>query len=838
LRKYTLLPQDVVIGDTVAQEEYDSDAAGTSPSAPRPTSVIIPALNEAENIAQLLLRLDQTMKLAGIPYEAIVVDDRSTDATAAVVEATALDHNLPVRVLTKEGVPGKAYALREGFVAARFDVLAMIDGDLQYPPEALATMNRQLGHADLVVADRRKSYSHANRMRGQLSRIFTLLVTMLFGIDTDMQSGMKMFRRKVYNGLEVHRGGWSFDLYLVTHAVSKKYKLVNVPIEFKERQSGVSKVSPLKVALELLLAALQIKLVWLTHSLKSLLFRTQGAGVHSEQAPEKRDVSLLPKAEESAQIERYTAWLEAEEKYNNTVSYYREETSEYVDAAMQTVMVKNRAVKIYAPFKQELSSIRTFTFGQTIFFLFLISLCVFGLIVFKENMVVWLLAATTAFYLLDLFMTLILSFLSFKAIGQVSEEKIDNDVVQALADVDWPRYTVLCPLYHEAAVVPQFIQAMQALDYPTDKLQILFLTEEHDVETREALRAIHLPGHFKIVTVPPGEPRTKPRACNFGLLRATGDYIVIYDAEDIPEPSQLKKAVLAFANNDADLACIQAKLNFYNSEQNLLTRLFTAEYATWFHLTLPGLQKARLALPLGGTSNHFRTEILGVLGAWDAFNVTEDCDLGLRLSRYGLKTAILDSTTYEEANSQLKNWFRQRSRWIKGYMQTYLVHMRRPLRYMRPSRLRDFFTLQFIIGGKAAVLLINPFMWVLLIAYLFFRPVLNPVYHTLFPVSVLYMGSLCLIFGNFLYLYLHLAGCLKCGQYKLIKWTLLIPFYWMLSSVAAYIALFQLIVKPHYWEKTIHGLHLTKGSRSNQFVLEQYDTEVMHALNNTQETVA
>ncbi|HAG99178.1 MAG TPA: glycosyl transferase, partial [Ktedonobacter sp.] len=157
--------------------------------------------------------------------------------------------------------------------------------------------------------------------------------------------------------------------------------------------------------------------------------------------------------------------------------------------------------------------------------------------------------------------------------------------------------------------------------------------------------------------------------------------------------------------------CVQAKLNFYNPYQNLLTRWFTAEYSLWFDLILPGLQQAKLAIPLGGTSNHFPTQILRALGGWDAFNVTEDCDLGLRLSRYQMETVVLNSTTYEEANSKFKNWIRQRSRWIKGYMQTYLINMRRPWRYLRPGRLREFASLQLVIGGKTAFLFLNPFLW-------------------------------------------------------------------------------------------------------------------------------
>ncbi len=435
--------------------------------------------------------------------------------------------------------------------------------------------------------------------------------------------------------------------------------------------------------------------------------------------------------------------------------------------------------------------------------------CGLGLLFYGMKLAVVVIAIITLLYLSSLLLDFLLA---MRALNLSTEEQIDDATIQELANADWPQYTILCPLYREAEVVPQFVRAMQALDYPTDRLQILFLTEEDDEATRNAIEAMHLPQHFSIVTVPDGQPRTKPRACNFGLLQATGDYVVIYDAEDVPDPLQLKKAVLTFANHDSDLACVQAKLNYYNTKQNLLTRWFTVEYSLWFDLMLPGMQQTKLPLPLGGTSNHFRMETLRKVGAWDPFNVTEDCDLGLRLARSGLKTTVLDSTTYEEANSQVKNWIRQRSRWIKGYMLTYLVYMREPLRYLREGRLREFFSLQLVIGGKTGVLLVNPLLWAMLVIYILFRPIVGDVYHTLFPAPVLYMGTLCLIFGNFLYIYSHLVGCMKRSQYSLIKWALSVPIYWAMMSIAASLALFQLIFKPHYWEKTKHGLHLHASS--------------------------
>ena len=220
-----------------------------------------------------------------------------------------------------------------------------------------------------------------------------------------------------------------------------------------------------------------------------------------------------------------------------------------------------------------------------------------------------------------------------------------------------------------------------------------------------------------------------------------------------------------------------------------------------------------IPLPLGGTSNHFPTDLLRKASGWDAFNVTEDCDLGLRLAEHHLKTVVLDSTTYEEANSQVKNWLHQRSRWIKGYMQTYLVHMRTPLEYLRPGRLRQFLALQFIVGRKTAILLLNPVMWMLVTVYFLLesQPSLVSAYHLVYITPVLYLGSFCLIFGNFIYTFMHLIGCFKRGHFNLVKWTLLTPIYWAMGSLAAYIALYQLIFMPHYWAKTHHGLHLQKA---------------------------
>jgi len=346
------------------------------------------------------------------------------------------------------------------------------------------------------------------------------------------------------------------------------------------------------------------------------------------------------------------------------------------------------------------------------------------------------------------------------------------------------------------------------------KLDVRILLEEEDTETRDVLAGMSLPPNFTPVIVPKAYPQTKPKACNYGLLHAQGEYVVIYDAEDRPERDQLKKAYLAFKQLPQEYVCIQAKLNYFNSGHNFLTRLFTQEYSMWFELLLVGIMQMESPIPLGGTSNHFKMSFLKRVGGWDPFNVTEDADLGVRLYKFKYKTAVLDSRTWEEANSKVGNWIRQRSRWIKGYMLTWLVHMRHPVSFYKAVKFKGFINFQAMILGTPILPLINPIFWALMILW----------YAThahwiaaLFPGALYYIATLQFVFGNFAFTYMNVIGMYhvtrECSQqgdqpfsYGIIKYALLTPFYWVLMSLAAYKALAQLIVKPSYWEKTKHGL--------------------------------
>jgi glycosyltransferase XagB len=377
-----------------------------------------------------------------------------------------------------------------------------------------------------------------------------------------------------------------------------------------------------------------------------------------------------------------------------------------------------------------------------------------------------------------------------------------KELLQA-ENAGWPFYTLLVPLYREPEVAAKTVRYLDKLDYPRDKLEVLLLLEQDDDLTRNALAKVPLPSYFRIIEVPDSQPRTKPKACNWGLREAKGEYLVIYDAEDRPDPDQLKKAAAAFRRVPEKVICLQAKLSYYNPGQNALTRWFTVEYAAWFDLYLPGLYRLKFPIPLGGTSNHFRRSVLEEIRGWDPFNVAEDCDLGIRLHRLGYRTAMLDTTTWEEANSRMRNWIRQRSRWVKGYLQTHLVHSRRPWRAIPELGVAGSFSFLMSVGGHSLVLLLNPLFWIAAVIDLL-RADWSA--FTMQGVPAFSITGI-LILANLLFIAFNALGCLrrKLG-FTYVLFAIASPLYWVLISIAAWKGFVQLMRRPHYWEKTDHGL--------------------------------
>ena len=357
-----------------------------------------------------------------------------------------------------------------------------------------------------------------------------------------------------------------------------------------------------------------------------------------------------------------------------------------------------------------------------------------------------------------------------------------------------PRYTVIAPLYREGAVVPQLIAALGAIDYPRSRLEILIALEADDLTTLAAVRAAAPPPNVRVVIVPPGRPRTKPRALNHALGQARGEYVVVYDAEDRPDPKQLREAVRRFRAGPPELACLQAPLRITAEKPGFLQAQFAAEYAALFEVLLPAFARLGLPFPLGGTSNHFRAGTLRAVGGWDAWNVTEDADLGFRLWRAGGKLGVLTRPTLESPPRNLREWLPQRARWIKGHVQTWLVHMRRPA----GLGFRGFAALQATLGlGLLSAIAHAPVVAVVLAGLLVTAlqrvpPVVPPPDLGLLGVGWTVAGLLC---GTALR---HTGG-----RYR-VRDALAAPFYWSLQTLAFLYAAVQLMLSPHHWDKTDH----------------------------------
>ncbi|MBX6328521.1 MAG: glycosyltransferase [Pseudolabrys sp.] len=369
-----------------------------------------------------------------------------------------------------------------------------------------------------------------------------------------------------------------------------------------------------------------------------------------------------------------------------------------------------------------------------------------------------------------------------------------------------PTYSIVCALYQEASSVRNLLAAIARLDYPREKLQVIFALEPDDRETPAAIEAHKGSLPVTCICAPAEGPRTKPKALNAALPFVHGRFLVIYDAEDRPEPDQLRRALQAFASGGERLACVQARLAIDNTRDGWLARMFTAEYAGHFDVFLPGLARMGLPLPLGGSSNHFRTAILRSVGGWDAYNVTEDADLGIRLARFGYRTTTIASTTLEEAPARLPAWLRQRTRWFKGWMMTWIVHMRDPRRLLRELGLAGFAAFQLAVGGNAFAALVHPLFVMALIAQ-YCAPPAGPT-HGPSPLLLALCGGTALA-GYLVSGLLGLMGLARRGWLDSAWVLLLMPLHWLLLSLAAWRAFFQLLRTPYAWEKTEHGLAKT-----------------------------
>lgn len=382
-------------------------------------------------------------------------------------------------------------------------------------------------------------------------------------------------------------------------------------------------------------------------------------------------------------------------------------------------------------------------------------------------------------------------FASITRMLQTSETKVSR-----VSPAQLPKFTILIPLYKEERVVKRSVRAMERLNYPNHLLEVIYLTEEDDIETNRALCPLISRSNFKIICVPNQAPKTKPKALNFGLRYANGDIITIYDAEDIPHPDQLLHVASKYEESGPSLSVVQAPLHAYNGKESWIASQFELEYAIHFDVWLPAMTKLGWPIPLGGTSNHFKKSILESVGGWDPFNVTEDADLGYRLALNGYTAEMIKLPTQEEAPIQISQWIPQRTRWIKGHLQTLIVLSRFPIKTIRTLGLFNcvgifltFISALFSAGLHAAILtalLISPFT-------------------STIDITPLHIGLISLS-----YLSIVIAALASSAAKRSLPALITMPLYWPLMSIAFILAIWELKTRPFVWAKTQHGLSTTK----------------------------
>ena len=365
-----------------------------------------------------------------------------------------------------------------------------------------------------------------------------------------------------------------------------------------------------------------------------------------------------------------------------------------------------------------------------------------------------------------------------------------------------PKVSVLVPLFRETEIAGHLIRRLGRLTYPKALLDVVLVLEEADELTRETLARTELPAWIRVAEVPAhGALTTKPRAMNYALDFTDGEIVGVWDAEDAPAADQIEQVVAHFAQAPADVVCLQGILDYYNPHTNWLARCFTIEYASWFRIVLPGIARMGLVVPLGGTTLFFKRRELEELGGWDAHNVTEDADLGVRLCRAGYRTEMIETVTYEEANCRVWPWIRQRSRWLKGFMVTYLVHMRSPARLWSELGPRRFWSLQAFFLGTICQFLLAPVLWSFWLLVLGFG---HPV-EALAPPTLIPLVAGIFLLTELLAICIGLVAVSSPERRFLMRWVPTLMFYFPLGVFAAYKALYELLARPYFWDKTQHG---------------------------------
>lgn len=707
-------------------------------------SVIVPAAKDMHWLPGCFERVSHAFEGTEYEYEVIVIDDRSNDGSAEYVRS--MGGVMPVRFLVKRGAKGRASSIKEAADEARGSRIVLLDPDLVFERDEFLAMLRTLDTVHVAVAERSKYPFFAYKVFSRLYRwIFS---HMLLSVHADVRSGLKMFRHTLLESLRFDphfdpRLG--FDALLLFHARSQGLAIESVRMAYTRPMFHHG--------------------VW-----DSVLSRTTLAMGIVTLGFSRSARALFP-------------------------FLYPPQPQEYFEAGFTNI----NDYLFLAP-EQSAKGHLTREVYFLIFYVFFIIIGYFWIIyALTEKNFAWLFF----FHIAVIQFTLIV----FKVYVVSITFRLPPQPPKALSDEDkknLPVISVILPVYKEKEVLPQLCQRMADMDYPPDKLDLIFIFESGDDETINAFTQMDKPAHFKGLVSPDVQPKTKPKALNVALRETKGEFLVIFDAETLPETDQFMKAMAAFTYSP-HLDYVHCRIDVYNANVNWLTKMYTAEFAFFYNFFLPGLATVKSPTPISGHSVYFRREQLIKVGGWDAYNLAEDCDIGIRMFRNGYKNAsVLDSASWEQSTTRLGDWIKQRTRWMQGFVQTSMVNLRFPaLLWKDLGGLRNVFMFMFHVPGGVFLNGLNLVQWMMLV---FWYATNDPIMQTIFTDVLLYLSVLSFFLANLMFTYFNLLGLYYRKYYSFVGLALLSPFYWLLLSYATLRSILRFFRQESTWDKTNHPL--------------------------------
>lgn len=738
------IPEGIAAVEHLADELTISEyAEAVARAGERLVTVIVPARNDRTWLPGCFERVEDALKGTEYAYEILVVDDHSRDGTAEYVRS--VEGSMPVRLIERHGASGRALSIKEGLDQAAGRLIVLLDPDLRFPRESFLHMLKVLDASDVAVANRSKYPFLAYALFSKAYR--WIFGHVLLSVEADVRSGLKMFRRSLCETLRfdpAFDAKLGFDALLLYHARRLNRDIAVVPVAYTRPMFHHG--------------------VWGSISSRFVLARGVVLLTVSRVARLLFPFLYPPQPQE---------YFEAGFTNINDYLFLAPEQSAKGHLTREVYFLIGYAAILLGLYFWGIYSITGNSFAWAFFFH--IAVIQFILIMFKTY-VVWI---------------------TFRLPPQPPRLLTPDELG------DLPTISVICPVYKEKEVIPQLCTRMAEMQYPIDKLDFIFIFESGDDDTIQAFLDYHPPAHFKGLVSPDVQPKTKPKALNVALRETKGDLLVIFDAETLPEPDQFLKAVAAF-KNDPTIDYIHCRIDVYNPRANWITKMYTAEFSFFYNFFLPGLATVKSPTPISGHSVYFRREQLIKIGGWDAYNLAEDCDVGIRLFRNGHKNAtVLDSYSWEQSTTTIRDWIKQRTRWMQGFVQTSMVNLRFPaLLWKDLGGFRNVLMFMFHVPGGVFLNGLNLVQWCML-AFWFFTedPAIQSIYSDRL---LLYLSVLSFALANVLFTYFNLIGLFSRRYFSIVPSALLSFAYWLMMSFATARAIIRFFRQESTWDKTYH----------------------------------